>query len=363
MADIKRHFNLNAWRKEKVPFVLCSVVNESGFRIIAFDVEKGSSKQYDPITLTGALDLDRKQIHKLADAIHKDLFDVEGIASSRLVYSQREKKGDGPWRCEIFTSDFDGANGEQITFENDYCVTPCFFPNTIGRVDPSFYFVSYKTGQSKIYRSTLNGKKSEMVFDLGGNQLLPAINGKASQMAFISDIGGRPDLFLQNIDAVGSLAGKPRQIYSAPRATQASPTFSPDGRKIAFVSDKDGPPRIYMMDLVKVSKARPHMLTKKNRENTSPAWSPNGEMIAYSAKVDGVRQIWIYHFDTEEETPLTTGPLNKENPSWASDSLHLVYNTDNEDAGELFLIDLNQKTPVQITKGNGQKRFANFETK
>jgi len=99
---------------------------------------------------------------------------------------------------------------------------------------------------------------------------------------------------------------------------------------------------------------RPQLLTKKNRENTSPSWSPDGKMIAFSAKIDGVRQIWIYNFDTEEETPLTTGPQNKENPAWAPDSLHLVYNTDNEENGELFLINLNQKTPTQISRGPGQ---------
>jgi len=37
--------------------------------------------------------------------------------------------------------------------------------------------------------------------------------------------------------------GKPVQLFSFPKATQASPTFSPDGSRVAFVSDKDGSPR------------------------------------------------------------------------------------------------------------------------
>ncbi len=55
--------------------------------------------------------------------------------------------------------------------------------------------------------------------------------------------------------------------------------------------------------------------------------------------------------------------MNKENPAWAPDSLHLVYNTDKEEEGQLFLINLYQKEPVQITKGSGQKRFASWETR
>ena len=363
IADVRRHFNLNVWRKERVPFVICATGLDGSLKVTAFDVEMGSSKVYETILITGDLDVDRKQIHLLADAIHKDLFGVEGIASCRIIYSVREKKIENGWRSEIYCSAYDGQGVDQLTFENDYCITPCFAPHTKGQEHPSFFFVSYKTGQSKIYQASMHEKKAEISFDLGGNQLLPSINARGSQMAFVTDVDGRPDLFIQNFDSMGRAIGKPKQTFSAPRATQASSTFSPDGKKIAFVSDKDGPPRIYIMDLGRTSKLKPQLMTRKNRENTSPAWSPNGKLLAYSAKVDGIRQIWIYNFETEEETALTSGPQNKENPSWAPDNFHLVYNTDNDEAGEIFLINLNQKNPVQISHGIGHKRFACWESK
>lgn len=158
--------------------------------------------------------------------------------------------------------------------------------------------------------------------------------------------------------------GKARQLYSCPRATQASPTYSPDGKRLAFVSDKDGPPRVYVIDVIgskETIRAHPKLLTVKNRENTSPAWSPDGTKLAYSAKVDGVRQIWIFDFLNLEERQLTTTPENKENATWAPDSFHLVYNTEAEDSSELYLIHLNQGEPILISKGSGQKRFASWE--
>lgn len=361
VADVKKQFNLGQWRREKVPFVVCTTLLKKALHVTVFDVDKGISKSYEPIELTGFLDIDRKQMHKLADTFHKDFFGHEGIASHRLIYSVREKRKEAGFLSEIYVSDFDGANLTQVTFENDYCITPCFLPATAGRADPHFFFVSYKTGQSKIYSSSLKSKVSKEVLDLGGSQLLPSLNLKNSQMSFITDVAGRPDLFIQSIDMQGRAVGKPKQLFSAPRATQATSTFSPDGERLAFVSDKDGPPRIYVMDVK--SKKRPLLLTKKNRENTSPSWSADSKKLAYSAKVDGVRQIWIYNFETGEEFPLTSGPQNKENPSWAPDSFHLVYNTDNEDAGELFLINLAQRIPTKISKGSGQKRFASWETK
>lgn len=85
--------------------------------------------------------------------------------------------------------------------------------------------------------------------------------------------------------------------------------------------------------------------------------------LAYAAKTDGVRQIWIYDFESGEEKQLTTGPETKENPAWAPDSIHLIYNTETDGSSELYLINLLQPDPAQISKGPGQKRFASWETR
>lgn len=355
--DVKSHFDLSTWKKEKIPFCLAAAVNQNRLELTAFNIEKGTSKKYPPTPL------ERQAIHRLADALQKDLFGKEGIASLKVIYTQRTKNGTEQgrdWLSEIWVCDSDGSNPRQITAEKSYCLSPFFLPNSTDE----FFYVSEKSGQSKIYRASLSNPKGELMVDLRGNQALPSISKKGTQMAFITDVAGRPDLFVQNFDNKGRMIGKARQLFSAPRATQATPTFSPDGKQIAFVSDKDGPPRIYVLNVVdakNTQRQNPRLITKRNRENTSPAWSPDGTKLAYSAKVDGVRQIWIYDFLTDEEVPLTTGPHNKENPSWAPDSFHLVYNTESDDTCELFVIHLNQGDPIPINKGPEQKRFASWQ--
>jgi TolB protein len=339
----------NRWKKEKIPYCVALRAHENRLEAIVFNIEKGTSKRYPSTSL------ERRSIHKLADAIQKDLFGQEGIASLKLIYTLRTENEEGPgWLSEVWLCDADGANPRQVTQENSYCLSPSFIKSD------QFFYTSEKSGQTKIYRASLSNPKGELLVELRGNQALPALSKNGKQIAFITDVAGRPDLFIQNLDS----HGKARQLFSAPRATQASPAFSPDGKQLAFVSDKDGPPRIYVMSLTDPKttvKTHPKLLTKKNRENTSPSWSPDGKKLAYSAKVDGVRQIWIYDFLTDEETPLTTGPENKENPSWAPDSFHLVYNTESEERCELYLIHLNGGEPIQISKGPGQKRFASWE--
>ena len=362
--DPRSRFDLAFWKREQIPYVLIVESANDKFSAALFYIEKGSSKRYADIKLTGHSEIDRPNVHKLADAIQKDLFGMNGIASLRIIFSERGKnpQSGGPdWYSDIWSADWDGANAKRLTSAKGYCMSPGFLPASFLH---GYYYVSTDRGQAKIYRAHFNDLKAEVWITLRGNQMLPSLAPNGSQIAFITDVAGRPDLFIQNLDRSGNPAGQPRQLYSAPSATQASPTFSPDGRKIAFVSDKEGSPRIYVLDIRDPRETRRpdlKIITRKNRENTSPAWSPDGKRLAYSARTDGVRQIWIYDFDTDQEWPLTKGAENKENPAWAPDSLHLLYNTETKDVSELYMINLHQQEAVLINLGFGQKRFGAWE--
>ena len=65
--DVRAHFNRTAWGNKHIPYVLAIQVLQNRFQLTAFDIEKGTSKKYPEFALTGRLDEDRKQIHRLAD--------------------------------------------------------------------------------------------------------------------------------------------------------------------------------------------------------------------------------------------------------------------------------------------------------
>ncbi len=361
-------FNPQRWDKIGVSYVLKGNVEDKKLDLFAFNVKTGSLKKFEGIPLSGDLSLDKKQIHMLSDAILMTLFGVEGIANSRILYSVQVNNPDPKledWKAEIWQCDYDGGGTRQVTYEHNYSITPVLIPAHPSFSNDRFIYVNYKNGQPKIYFSSLKNRTGKPLINLRGNQLLPSISKQRDRLAFISDAGGRADLFVQNIDNKGKLEGKPNQLFSYPRSTQASPTFSPDGSKIAFVSDKDGTPRIYIIPscLENNKRGNPVLITKRSRENTCPSWSPDGTKIAFSAKTNGVRQIWIFDCELEEEQQLTTGPGNKENPCWAKDSLHLVFNSTDPDCSELYLVNLNQPEAVKITSGSGKKHYPTWGIK
>jgi TolB protein len=65
----------------------------------------------------------------------------------------------------------------------------------------------------------------------------------------------------------------------------------------------------------------------------------------------------VYDFITQEEIQLTKGKSHKENPCWAANSMHIIFNTVDPSSSELFLINLKQKEMVQITEGPGKKHY------
>ncbi len=360
-------FNAATWKSWGVVHVLKGEVRNKSLSFSVFSSQTGSLKQFPEITLSGVLARDRVQIHRLADAIYKTLYGQPGVANTRILYAAKQRSND-KWISEIWSCDWDGANPKQLTREGSYSITPVFIPSSSRYANDKFLYVSYKMGQPKVFIASFNEGVGKRLIDLRGNQLLPAISPQRDKVAFICDaagkVDGRTDLFLQEFHPEKGETGKPVQLFSYPRSTQASPTFSPDGSKLAFVSDKDGAPRIYVISATFTSKRpTPVLVTKQNHENSCPAWSPDGKKLAYSAKTKGTRQIWIYDFERREEWQLTDGTGNKENPSWAPDSKHLVFNSTDGHISELYIVNLNQPDVVKISQGAGIKHYPAWGTR
>ena len=256
-------------------------------KMVTVKVNCGDSvKGMEGIALTGNLSKDRQIMHRIHDTIFQTLFHAPGIAETRILYTVRTRKSDNPteWTSDLWEADYDGGNAKQLTRDSCLCVTPTFVPAKDKGRCRNYLYVSYKIGQPKIYAGTLEESAGKRLTYLRGNQLMPSVSPTLDKVAFICDITGNPDLFVQDFSPEQGLQGKPRQVFCAPGATQGTPTFSPDGKKLAFVSNKDGTPRIYILEIpqpgASIKNIKPKMISKKTKENTCPAWSPDGKKIA-----------------------------------------------------------------------------------
>ncbi|MDB2614234.1 hypothetical protein N9Y92_03650 [Chlamydiales bacterium] len=347
-------------KEEEVYYVLAINVDHDQLTCQVESIVNRTIKKTAPLTLSGELNHDRKEIHKLADAIHKTLFNSPGVASTSFLYTRKTKEG-----SELIQADYDGHNRHVLKSQVDLFVTPCYVPAGIGKKSSSCLVISYDSGQPKLFISSIDPFHPLRLTPLKGNQLTPAMSRQRDKIAFVSDAKGNPDLYLIELEENGTPKGDPRRIYGFPKATQSSPTFNPEGNKIAFVSNKDGATRIYMMPIpdpeAKIKDIRPQLITTRNRESSAPAWSPDGTKLAYCSKnAQGIRQIWVYDFKKNEERQLTTGAGDKENPAWGPNSIHLLFNTRENGATKLFMLNLHQPKVFELSQESGENRFPSW---
>ncbi len=302
-----------------------------------------------------------KTLHSFTDDLVLELFGTKGIASDRILFTIKEPNYFG---SEIFIKHFDLEPPIQITQDRHYKMTPIFIPRYDNSPSDDYLFVSYISGPPKIFKGNIHSKNQELYINLRGSQFLPSLSPHGDFLSFISDTTGNVDLFVQRLDHNSKPKDKPMQIFSNSNGVQASSSFDPKNLNLAFVSDFEKKPKIYQLDLLKTLKVRKkpdlEMLSPSGLEATCPSFSPDGTKLAYSSPIDGVRQIFIFDIENGIHYPITEGAHHKENPSWASNNLHLCYNTTGTE-NELYVINLNQKKPIKITQGVGLKHYPCWE--
>lgn len=148
--------------------------------------------------------------------------------------------------------------------------------------------------------------------------------------AFPSTVGGSTDLWLVNAST-----GKASRLTSTP-LSEASPSWSPNGRWIAFFSQgRRLPNRIWRLA---VGTKRLVQLTSGSPAALYPSWSPDSRRIAFTLggrlavmDADGSHRRVLRLFGTR--------------PHWSPDGQWLVYVTN----GDLFKVRANGSGRIQLT--------------
>jgi dipeptidyl aminopeptidase/acylaminoacyl peptidase len=135
-----------------------------------------------------------------------------------------------------------------------------------------------------------------------GSDGSPAWSPDGSQIAFLSDRAGAPQVFLISADG-----GEARQLTKLEKGVAGAPAWSPDGTKLAFAAlgpgerrDPTRPYRVtraayrfdqvgYLEDgladihVVDAAGGEPRRLTDDDGVNSDPRWTPDGSAIVYLA--------------------------------------------------------------------------------
>lgn len=299
-----------------------------------YDVTKGDviiSK-----SATGSSGEVRYLIHLIVDEIFRALTGEPGILTTKIAFVNNQKGNK-----EILISDIDGSDIRTITNYGTITMLPRISGDGRGLL-----FISYKdnNGPQLFYKDLRSGTvRCLSVGAESANSAAWMPDGKRIVAGLT--VKGNQDLFLIDLD--GNIL---RRLTDYP-GIEVGPAVSTDGSRLAFVSDRGGSPQIYVMDLNGGPAKR---ISPEGKYNSSPSWSVKNQ-IAYASLVDGNFDIVITDPEGSSRIRVTEGGGNHEDPTWAPNGRYLIYSSNKEGKYRLYLQALSSKIAKRLPISEGEQ--------
>jgi TolB protein len=165
--------------------------------------------------------------------------------------------------------------------------------------------------------------------------------------------GGVFDLFLFTFDG-GNLLRLTNNIGNV-----VSPSFSPDGMKILFANRAaEGPTSLWTID---INGENADLLYAAPNTIVAADWSPTGNRIAFAMAVDQPEayEVFVMDVDGANIRQLTRGlPGIGGSLDWSPDGRHLLIYAGLQGDKNIYLIDVDAQTAVQLTNGGNNAASA-----
>ena len=188
----------------------------------------------------------------------------------------------------------------------------------------SLYYMSDRGGTENIWHVQRDGNEAALTRFRQGRVLWPTISANGKTIAFERDFG------IWTVDAAtgkaqpvpitlaGAVAG-PENQHKTLRDDFRYLALSPDGKKVAFVAHG----AVFAADADKGGDAV--RVTRAPGDAYGIAWAPDSRRIVYGAFRDGGEHLYLYDFDSNKETQLTSGDGEETSPAFSPDGKTLAF--------------------------------------
>jgi TolB protein len=184
-------------------------------------------------------------------------------------------------------------------------------------------FVSDVTGRPEIFVCEADGREKRRVTYDGTLASHPSIDRTGTLLTYTSHRGGQADLISLDL-----MTGARRALVNAPGGNHGA-CLSPDGRHLALSMAENGWPEIVTMALDGSGRRR---LSHRGWVPSSPTWSPDGRRVVFTGDAGDGNGPQL--FDARPGRParrLRLGVSVAYSPDWSPDGERLVFVTRHRD--------------------------------
>jgi len=286
----------------------------------------------------------RKFAHQFADEIIGKLSGgLPGVASTQIAFVSSRNGSK-----ELWVMDYDGAGQRPLTLLRTISLTPRWSPDS-SRIAFTCFMPANGLVSAQICMYSLDAGKVLGFARFRGTNSAPAWSPDGTQIMFSSSMQGNPELYVT--DTSGN---RPKRLTFANGAS-TSPAWNPKtGQTVAFVSDRGGIPKLYLMNFDGTNVTELDLPDKGYL--IDPAWSPNGQLLAFSwRRPDGNYDIYVMDPASRQIVEITRDAGRNERPSWAPDGRHIVFESTRSGSRQIWVMLADGTQPRQLTTtGNNE---------
>jgi TolB protein len=276
----------------------------------------------------------RRAAHKCSGLAYTAITGAPGIFDTRIAYVAEAGFGDARTK-RVAVMDSDGTNHRYVTAGDAMALTPRLAPKAT-----QIAYVSYAGGKPNVRVIDLGTGQERPLIPTDAISFAPRYSPDGSRIIFSMAAGTNTDIYV-----VGANGGPPQRLTTAP-GIDTDPSFSPDGSKIVFESDRGGSQQLYVMNADGSAQRR---ISFGGAWYASPEWSPDGQWIVFTQRSSGGRRIGIIKPDGSGERELTNGP-GDEGPSWAPSGREILFQrADVTGRSRLYRVALDGSEPRRMT--------------
>ena len=251
----------------------------------------------------------RRIAHLVSDAIYERITGEKGYFDTRIVFISES----GPKlnrRKRLAVMDQDGANPVFLT-QGDYIVlTPRFNPTA-----QMIAYMSYIGGRPRVYLFDLETGRQETLGNFPNMTFSPRFSPDGRNVVMALENNGNSDIYVMDLATRNS-----RRLTTDP-GIDTAPSYSPDGRQITFESNRGGSQQIYVMN---ADGSNVRRISFSAGRTGTPVWSPRGDLIAFTRIANNTFAIGVMRPDGSGERILSTG-WQDEGPTWAPNGRVIMF--------------------------------------
>ena len=228
-----------------------------------------------------------------------------------------------------------GGKARRLTRDDAKDRDPVFAPD-----GASVFFSSDRTAPNSVWRVRLDGSAPERVTSGTGSAVHPSVSRDGERLVFSNLVVDR------HVDVLDRRAGTVCRIASS--RTDETPALAPDASAVAFVSNRGGKDDLWIETLESgcVGKKPPHRLTDLDSEPATPAFSPDGTWIAFFRPIGGQRDVQAISVNGGAPVVLVGGPAEDIHPAYSPDGKQLAFVSDRSGHEKIWVLPIRTGLPA-----------------